>query len=91
MRLPCLSLLLGLLTLTSCASWKTPKPQPEPPRIDCSERAPAEQIPGAPDTTAWRRWAAYSRRLLGVIEAELGKRAETAYCLDRERAAGRIR
>ena len=86
-----LSLLLVLSTTTSCSSWKTRKPEPEPPRIDCSERAPAEPLPAKPQTTAWRKWAAYSRRLLGVIEAEVGKRAETADCLDRERAAGRIR
>lgn len=33
----------------------------------------------------------YERRVLGVLEAEVGKRVEVAECLDRERAAGRIR
>jgi len=34
---------------------------------------------------------AYEIRLLGWGEGEVMKRAETADCLDRERAAGRIR
>ncbi len=85
------TLLLACLTLMSCASFRTPKAAPEPPRVDCSERAPAEMLPTMPTTTAWQRWAAYSRRLLGVVEAEVTKRAEVADCLDRERAAGRIR
>ena len=34
---------------------------------------------------------AYERRLQGFGEAEVLKRAEVADCLDRERAAGRIR
>ncbi|MGH8083887.1 MAG: hypothetical protein ACREPV_01245 [Lysobacter sp.] len=34
---------------------------------------------------------AYERRLMGVIESEVVKRGEVAGCLDRERAAGRIR
>lgn len=36
-------------------------------------------------------WGGYSVRLLGVNEAEVRKRVETAECLDRERKAGRIR
>ena len=86
-----LAALMLSLTLMSCASWRTPRPVPEPPRIDCSERSPAEPLPDMPETTRWRSWAAYARRLLGVIEVERNQRAETADCLDRERAAGRIR
>lgn len=36
-------------------------------------------------------WGGYSVRMLGVNEAEVRKRAETAECLDRERKAGRLR
>lgn len=36
-------------------------------------------------------WGAHVVRLTGAFEAEVRKRAETAECLDRERAAGRIR
>ncbi|WP_368566177.1 hypothetical protein [Pseudoxanthomonas sp. UTMC 1351] len=42
-------------------------------------------------TTIWTQWAAYARGWQGVATAEVIKRAETADCLDRERAAGRIR
>jgi hypothetical protein len=84
-------LVLALCLLTSCASFGKVSVAPEPPRVDCSERAAAEPLPTPPATTAWRRWAAYSRELLGVVEAEVGKRADVADCLDRERAAGRIR
>jgi hypothetical protein len=83
--------LIFLPILMSCASFGKVNVAPEPPRIDCSERAPAEPMPPMPTTTHWRRWAAYGRALQGVIEAEIGKRAEVAECLDRERAAGRIR
>lgn len=82
------------LLVSGCALFqrKPPEPiKPDPPRIDCNERAPAEELPTRPNTTSWRRWAGYARRLLGVIEAEVGKRAEVADCLDRDRAAGRIR
>jgi hypothetical protein len=84
-------LLPALCLLTSCASFGRVNAEREPPRIDCSERASAEPLPRQPATTHWLEWAAYSRALLGVIEAEVGKRVETADCLDRDRAAGRIR
>lgn len=61
-----------------------------PPAVDCSERAPAESLPSQPDSTDYRRWVAYARRLLGVIEAEVTKRAEVADCLDEHRAKGLI-
>lgn len=83
--------LLALLMLTSCASWRTPAVSTEPPRIDCSERAPAEAEPPVPTSTWWRAWAAYARQWQGIAIAEVGKRAEVADCLDREREAGRIR
>lgn len=85
--------LLLCALLVGCKTFRpVPEPvPPEPPRIDCSEREPAEALPRKPSTTNWRRWAGYSGRLLGVIEAEVGKRAEVADCLDRERDAGRIR
>ena len=86
-----LLLLPALCLLASCASWQRVSVAPEPPRIDCSERASAEPLPRQPATTHWLEWAAYSRSLLGVIESEVGKRADVADCLDRERAAGRIR
>ncbi len=51
--------------------------------------------PETTDWQAWRlhafRWAAYARRWAGVATVEVTKRAEIAECLDRERAAGRIR
>lgn len=86
-----------------------PRPEPEPPRIDCGEKAPAEALPQRPSLAAlpgteqtdawWRAYvrrltavlAAYEVRLIGYGTAEVEKRAETADCLDRERAAGRIR
>jgi len=37
--------LAALFLLTSCANWKVRTIAPEPPRIDCSERAPAEPLP----------------------------------------------
>lgn len=86
-----LLLLPALCLLASCASWQRVSAEREPPRIDCSERASAETLPRVPATTHWLEWAAYSRALLGVIEAEVGKRADVADCLDRDRAAGRIR
>lgn len=86
-----LILLLVVLTLTSCASWKKPKDEPPAPRIDCSERTAAEPLPSMPDSTDYRRWAAYGRRLLGVIEAEVTKRVEVADCLDEYRAKGLIK
>ena len=104
-----LSTLLAACLLTSCASWTTRRIEPEPPRIDCGERDPAEPTPRRPkfgplpadDATPaeWRSyvgrvhalWGAYSIRLLGGKEAVVMQRAETADCLDRERAAGRIR
>ncbi len=101
MRTILLMISLALAT-TSCASWKKPKVDTEPPRIDCSERAPAEPAPAArglqePTTADWRawrtygrRWAAYARRWAGVATIEVTKRAEVADCLDRERAAKRI-
>lgn len=81
----------------------------DPPRLDCSERTPAEALPQRPvlaklpateQPDSW--WRAYVRRLTGVLgvyerrligygEAEIIKRVEVADCLDRERAAGRIR
>ena len=88
------TVLLLCLALGGCALFERKLPEPdkvEPPLIDCSERMPPESMPRRPATTNWRRWAAYARRLLGVIEAEVGKRAEVADCLDREREAGRIR
>lgn len=62
----------------------------QPPVVDCSERAPAEAVPATPDSTDYRRWAAYGRRLLGVVEAEVVKRAEVADCLDGYREKGLI-
>lgn len=63
----------------------------EPPLIDCSERTPAEPAPAIPGTKRWQEWSAYARRWQGVAIIEVGKRAEVADCLDREREAGRIR
>ena len=98
-----------LSMLTSCASWRTPKVAPEPPRLDCSERTPVDPLPARPsladlpgterDDAWWRAYvrrltavlAAYERRLIGWGEVEIVKRVEIAECLDRERAAGRIR
>lgn len=65
--------------------------KPEPPAIDCAERAPSEPLPRKPDNRQWERWAAYSGRLLGLITIERTQRAETADCLDRARAQGLIR
>ncbi len=57
-------------------------------------------LPEAVQTDDWWRayvrrltavLGAYERRLMGVIESEVVKRGEVAGCLDRERAAGRIR
>lgn len=86
-----LALLCALCLLTSCASWKKVNVEPEPPLIDCGERIPAETLPRLPATTHWLEWAAYGRAMLGVAEAEIGKRVATADCLDRDRASGRIR
>jgi hypothetical protein len=82
---------MACLILTSCASWKRPIVHTEPPAIDCSERTPAEPSPAIPRTKNWLDWSAYARRWQGVAIIEVGKRAEVADCLDRERAAGRIR
>lgn len=101
--------ILSLWMLASCASWKPLRPAPEPPRIDCNERAPAEPLPRRPRLASlpedphpdawWRDYvrrltatlAAYEVRLMGWGTAEVLKRAEVADCLERERAAGRIR
>ena len=91
MHKPTLTLLLAALTLSSCANLRPQPTKPSPPAIDCSERNRAERLPGAPESTDYRRWAAYARRLLGVIEAEVSKRAEVADCLDEYRKAGTIR
>lgn len=98
------------LTLTSCAIFKPRAIAPEPPRIDCSERAPAEPLPKTPTKfgplptsnaprAAWiayigrihALWGAQFIRAFGAYESVVDQRAETADCLDRERAAGRIR
>ncbi len=84
-------LLPALCLLMSCASFGRVNVAPEPPQIDCSERVPAETLPILPNTTDWRQWAAYGRAMLAVAEAEIGKRADVADCLDRDRASGRIR
>jgi hypothetical protein len=81
-----------VLAIGGCQFWRKPPPaKPDVPLIDCSERAPSDALPTKPKTKDWIRWAGYSRRLLGVVEFERNLRAETADCLDRERAAGRIR
>ena len=36
------------LALTACASYRPPALAPDPPRIDCSERVPAEPLPSLP-------------------------------------------
>lgn len=84
---------------------------PDPPRIDCSERAapeslPAESVPVFPAPPAldaggpaWasyvgvvhQRWAALLLPAYGAYESIVTQRVATADCLDRERAAGRIR
>lgn len=80
------------LVLTGCPwNWKKAPPPTEPPRIDCNERAPAEPAPKEPTSDASSQLKAYARRWQGVATAEVQKRVETADCLDRERAAGRIR
>lgn len=103
-------LLLVLCLTTSCASWKTQPIVPPPPRVDCSERAPADPLPkSAPRFLAlpkagateaeWARyvaslhsrWVGYSVRLIGAYTSVVQQRVETADCLDRERAAGRLR
>ena len=100
MRLLLLSLLL-LLTLSSCSSSKPVIVHTAPPRIDCSERMPAEVAPMPPtqaDVTrlggGWQgvalALAGSVRQWQGVATAEVVKRSETADCLDREREAGRI-
>lgn len=71
-----LMLASSLSILTSCASWPKPSVKPEPPRIDCSERAPVEPLPSRPALAnlpateqgdAW--WRAYVRRLTAVLGA----------------------
>lgn len=82
---------------------------PEPPQIDCSERAAAEPLPsrpkfGAPPPPGASRkswlsylgrvhalWGGHAIRSYGAYESVVTQRVETANCLDRERAAGRIR
>lgn len=76
--------------LASCANFATPKPKPKPPQIDCAERTPGDPLPKMPTRRAYEPWAAYAATLLGVIAVDRTLRAETADCLDRERAAGRI-
>lgn len=85
-----LTLLLVVLILPSCASLRKPRIVHSVPAIDCSARTPAEAVPSAPESTDYRRWAAYARRLLGVVEAEVTKRAEVADCLDEYRTKGLI-
>lgn len=87
------ALLIGLLSLLlmSCESLKPRTAPIEPPRIDCSSRAPAEAGPRAPRTTRWLDWAAWGRRWQGIATIEVNKRADVADCLDRERENGRIR
>lgn len=80
------------LILTGCPwNWRKAPPPTEPPRVDCNERAPAEPEPSPPRSDTKLEWKAYARRWQGVATAEVQKRAETADCLDRDRAAGRIR
>lgn len=87
---PIAALLLSL-TLASCASWRTPSVQSEPPRVDCAERTPAEPLPRKPVTTFWEDWAVYSRKLLGILAIEVNSRAEVSDCLQRLRDEGAIR
>lgn len=69
----CLLPIAALWLLTSCASWKPVTTASEPPRIDCSARAPIEplphtprlaNLPAEPQTDTW--WRAYVGRLSAV-------------------------
>lgn len=65
--------LAALCLLTSCAMLKPRVIAPEPPRIDCSERAPAEPLPAIPrfpalptPTAATQAWQRYVNRLHAI-------------------------
>jgi hypothetical protein len=65
-----LSTMLAACLLTSCASWTTRRIEPEPPRIDCGERDPAEPTPRRPkfgplpaDDATPSEWRSYVGRL----------------------------
>lgn len=60
----------ALFLMTSCASLTRPTIAPEPPRIDCSERAPAEPLPKRPrfgslppEGASRKEWLSYVGRL----------------------------
>ena len=75
-----------------CSERTPAEPVPAQPKL--------AQLPAQEQTDAWWRqyvWRlnavriGYEIRLLGWGQGEIEKRAEVAACLDRERAAGRIR
>lgn len=90
--------LLLVLLLPMLSAWggcdaitKKAPPVIEPPLIDCNEHAPAEAVPAPPRADTKSEWKANAIRWRGIATAELTKRVETAECLDRERAEGRIK
>lgn len=88
-----LMLILAVLTLCSCASWRTGRPSYAPPRIDCAAtdlpRAPRPVAPsGDASVPAWQlyawKWQDYALDVLS-------QRGDTAQCLDTLRREGVIR
>lgn len=84
-----LLLLCALFLLTACASSPAPSTVPMPPRVECQERSPAEQMPPMfTDLDGAQLWAA---QVTGIYERANLKRSTTANCLDAMRQAGTIR
>lgn len=60
-----------------------------PPRVECQERSPAEQMPPMfTDLDSAQLWA---DQVTAIYERANLKRSTTANCLDAMRAAGTIR
>lgn len=102
-----LILLLSILTSCASWRPQKPEPaapqiacSERAPAEPVPARPSLANLPAVEQSDAWWRayvrrltavLGAYERRLLGWGEAEIGKRAEVADCLDRERESGRIR
>lgn len=82
------------LTLTSCASLRSPQVVFVPPSVNCGAyeapkvNAPSEPRPGEKDPAIWQLWG-YSWQ--AVAEHILTQRVETARCLADLRAKGIVK
>lgn len=82
------------LTLTSCASLRTPQAVFVPPKVDCGiyeppkVATPTEPKLGEKDVVIWQL---YAFAWQSVAEHVLGQRVETAQCMAALREAGIVK